>query len=385
MIRYYAPSRTYEGYTLFSPMGECGAWLVDMNGRVVHHWETDYPPARYSVLLPNGNLLYSAMTADGPLREMDGIGGKLLELSWEGEVVWEYDDPYMHHDFCRMENGNTMTLRFEETPSETARRVKGGLAGTEREGVMWTDAFREVAPDGSVVWEWKAHERLNPEDFPICPLDARAEWTHCNTAYVLPDGDVLTSFLKQNTIAIIDKKSGDLKWQWGASDLGHPHCPSGLENGNVLVFDNGVHRRDDAKKGFPLGMIGFSRVLEVDRQTDKIVWEYRDRNHLDFYAPFISGCQRLANGNTLICDGPRGRIFEVTPECETVWEFISPFFNETLREVVGATNPLFRAYRYGTDYPGLKGKNLDPKRLELTVRESPFWKAKKRSRQAQVS
>lgn len=375
-LHYYAPSQVYDGYTLFAPMGECGAWLIDMHGRVVHHWETDYPPARYAVLLPNGNLLYSAMPLEGPLRDMDGIGGKLLELSWEGQVVWEYDDLYMHHDFCRMENGNTMVLRFVATPLEIAAKIKGGIPGSERDGIMWTDSFQEVSPEGEVVWEWKAYEHLDPEDFPICPLDARAEWTHCNTVFVLPDGNVLACFLKQNTIAIIGKETGDLNWQWGPGELGHPHCPSGLNNGNILIFDNGTHRVDNQKAGFPLGMIAFSRILEVDPKTDEIVWEYRDRCHLDFHAPFISGCQRLPNGNTLICDGPRGRIFEVTARKEIVWEYTSPFYNEALSDVVGFTNPLFRAYRYGKDYPGLQGKNLDPNRLELTVRESPVWKAK---------
>lgn len=377
-LKYYAPSRAYEGYTLFAPMGECGAWLIDMHGRIVHHWETDYPPARYAVLLPNGNLLYSAMILEGPLRDMDGIGGKLLELSWKGEVLWEYDDPYMHHDFCRMKNGNTMVLRYIAVPPEITTKIKGGIPGSEREGTMWADCIHEVTPEGKVVWEWKTYEHLELDDFPICPLDSRADYNHCNAVSVLADGNILICLLKQNTVAIIEKSSGNLKWKWGPGQLGHPHCPSGLDNGNMLIFDNGTHRTDNPKAGFPLGMIGFSRVLEVDSRTDQIVWEYRDRCYLDFYAPFISGCQRLPNGNTLICDGPRGRIFEVTNEKEIVWEYVSPFYNESLIDVTGFTNPIFRAYRYGKDYPGLAGKKLDPNRVELTLRDSPIWEAKAR-------
>ena len=39
-----------------------------------------------------------------------------------------------------------------------------------------------------------------------------------------------------------------------------------------------------------------------------------------FYALNLRGCQQLANSNTLICDGPHGRFFEVTMEKEVIWE-----------------------------------------------------------------
>jgi len=60
-----------------------------------------------------------------------------------------------------------------------------------------------------------------------------------------------------------------------------------------------------------------------------------------FYSPFISSAQRLPNGNTLITEGSDGRIFEVTREHETVWEYISPYWG-TGRH---ALNMVYRAYR----------------------------------------
>ena len=35
------------------------------------------------------------------------------------------------------------------------------------------------------------------------------------------------------------------------------------------------------------------------------------------------------HGNTLICEGSNGRIFEVTPAGEIVWEYVNPFPNLT--------------------------------------------------------
>ena len=40
------------------------------------------------------------------------------------------------------------------------------------------------------------------------------------------------------------------------------------------------------------------------------VWTYTAPTPGDFYAPYISGAQRLPNGNTLICDGVHGTLFE---------------------------------------------------------------------------
>jgi hypothetical protein len=78
--------------------------------------------------------------------------------------------------------------------------------------------------------------------------------------------------------------------------------------GNILVFDNGRYRRD------------YSRVLELDPMTNRIVWS----SPTHWYSWHISGAERLPNGNTFICDGPIGRLFEITPEGGIVWEYLNP-------------------------------------------------------------
>jgi len=55
-----------------------------------------------------------------------------------------------------------------------------------------------------------------------------------------------------------------------------------------------------------------------------------------------------------------GWLFEVTLEGEMVWEYINPFFGADER--YGHANRVLRAYRYGPDFPGLQGKDLDPAR-----------------------
>jgi hypothetical protein len=370
----YVPSKAFEGYTLFASMERGDVWLIDMRGRIVHHWDMPLPTGSYGILLPNGNLLYSGRLVDTPLPEFGGVGGKLMEVDWDGTIIWEYEDQYMHHDFQRLTNGNTMILKWVETPREIALKVKGGVPGTEKEGVMWSDSFQEITPEGKIVWEWLGYEHLDPEET-ICPLCARSDWTHANTCFVLENGDILTSLLTLNTICIIDRATKKIKWRWGKEELAHPHNPHVLSNGNIIIFDNGTHRPSSEK--FPVGFIGISRVLEIEPKSGNIIWEFRDDSPLRFFASHISGCQRLPNGNTFICEGPKGRFFEVTPDKELVWEYINPFFFQDERAPdLGWHNTVFRAYRYAPDYPGLIGKKLDPERIQFSVKIKPEDKEK---------
>jgi hypothetical protein len=89
------------------------------------------------------------------------------------------------------------------------------------------------------------------------------------------------------------------------------------------------------------------------------VWEYTGLSQEQFFSGHISGAQRLPNGNVLICEGTSGRVFEITPRGETVWEWVTPFVTMNM----GHARPwIFRAYRYSPDYPGLAGRVLDPAR-----------------------
>ncbi|MGN1039015.1 MAG: thioredoxin, partial [Mailhella sp.] len=103
--------------------------------------------------------------------------------------------------------------------------------------------------------------------------------------------------------------------------------------------------------GAPIGVKAaqrdYTRVLEFDPTTLKIVWQYTPHEAgfvvpLDasrFYSPFISSAQRLPNGNTLITEGSDGRLIEVTADHEIVWEFINPYKDGR------NMNMVYRSYR----------------------------------------
>ncbi len=342
----YNEVKVYRGYTLFTPVGGTEIYLIDMKGRPVHTWGMPFELGAHGVLLPNGNLLCAVKVPEGPLADFDGAAGKLLEVDWDGNIVWQYEDLYMHHDFRRMPNGNTILLRWIPTPKDIALKVRGGLPNTEREGIMWSDSLREINPAGEVVWEWLGHEHLDPEVDIICPLCFRNEWTHANSFAVTPNVDILISFMKTNSIAIINKESGDIDWRWGGFlKLAHPHDVCLLDSESVMVLECGGHLAGCE--------VGNSEILRIDIKTNNIVWEFTELWAVAFYAPCKASFQQLPNGNTLICEGDMGRLFEVTEDKEIVWEFINPFYYPS--PIYGRSNMLFGAYRYGPDYEGLEG------------------------------
>ncbi len=377
-VKVYKPEKAYNGCTVFANHFNKEWWLINMKGQIVHHWDMPSPTASGVSILPNGNHLRISKTGIEPTANIGSVGSDLVEVDWEGNVVWKYVDPYMHHDYHLMANGNFMLNRHVPIPPEIAAKLKGGIPETELEdGSMYGNGHHEIDRDGNVLWNWVGYEHFDPE-IESCPLCPRSCWDYVNGIDVFPNGDVLASVRFHNTLIRIDKNTGDIKWTWGAWELGHQHDPSVLENGNVLVFNNNYHGLPEYEHRRHVNVGAFSRILEIDPITDEIVWEYRDPIANNFFSPVCGSAQRLPNGNTLICESTKGRLFEVTPDKEVVWEFISPVY-EYRQRTWGWTNLIFKAARYGYDYPGFKDKNLDPSQFEFIVRkkDSPATKEAK--------
>jgi arylsulfotransferase ASST len=335
------PVLAQPGYTLFAPMyGDGTVYLLAMDGRVAHTWVMPHRPGLYGYLLDNGHLFYGGKIMED-LERFEAWprfkAGAALEADWSGRVLWEVQHKDHHHDARKLKNGNVLLLCLRPLSAEIAGRVRGGLPGSEADGVIYADYLVEMTTSGEVAWEWRSWKHLEPEAFPITRQDHRAEWTHGNTVAETAEGHILVSLRNISTVVMIDRATGKIIWQLGPPPLAQQHDPRPLPNGNILIFDNGTHRVDHPAT--------FSRVIEVDPRTNAIVWEYVEQSLFEFFSPYISGAQRLANGNTLICEGCHGRIFEVTRERQVVWEYVSPyFFQEAGR--AGLNNWVFRAFRY---------------------------------------
>lgn len=368
-LTFYDMRRAFNGLTLVSPVDGTGVWLVDMFGKVANFWDMGYKPGTFGQLLPNGQVLYHGKLEDGPLARFEGAGGILIKKDWGGNKLWEYKDPYLHHGFWPMKNGNILVLKWVEVPENIAKKVK--YMGSDpvplgraepRKGLLWGDAVQEITPEGKVVWEWIAHEHLDTEVDLTCPICPPDEWTHANSVGELPDGNIMVSFMETNTIVIVDKHSGDIKWRF-SKVLRHHHYATVLDEGNILVFDNDHH-----------GLVprAGSRVLELSPKianptcekmynsegamSNAISWSYIDDGRWLLYSGGMASCQRLPNGNTLICEGTTGRILEVTPNGELVWEFVNNLPSYETSPTKSRSCMVYAAFRYGVRYSGLKRK-----------------------------
>jgi hypothetical protein len=154
-------------------------------------------------------------------------------------------------------------------------------------------------------------------------------------------------------------------------------------SGHLMAFNNGSGRQ-------------YSSIIEIEPPLDgeggytlddegrygpyELAWEYTAENKEDFYSGFISGATRQPNGNTLICEGAKGRVFEVNSEGKILWEFVNPYGGELTqdggpndvqaeaRKIVDGggqrsfveNNALFRATKYLPEYAAFAGQALEP-------------------------
>jgi hypothetical protein len=526
-----------SGYTLVFPLRSKMTYLIDMEGRLVNQWTSQYAAGQEAYLLENGHLLRAAHMSDDEIQFMGASqGGRIQEFTWDGELVWDFkfhDERYLrHHAITRMPNGNIMMIVWERKTAEDC--VAAGVNPAFAQGDILVDCLIEVQPEGltagKVVWEWhlwdhliqdfdesqanygdvaahpelvdanfarsdggffgniarafagrgrrrEAEEDRNDRDsdtvqkadtdnavrqlqgigYVGTPRNRRrppmlaADWNHVNgVSYSAKLDQVMISPREFNEVWIIDHsttteeaaghsggragKGGDLLYRWGnprayrAGDQADQRLfsqhdtqwiPEGLPGaGNLLVFNNGGNRPGGNYSSVD------EVVLPVDEQgnyeradgqpfgPDQPSWSYTSEKPSDFFAPLMSGAQRLPNGNTLICTGFSGEIFEVTPEKEVVWKFIvpddgqsggpnfgppgrggppGPNFGPPGRGPGGDRGPpganvgaptagaagqsfmrffgmggrpgstgVFRAYRYADNYAGLAGHELEP-------------------------
>lgn len=290
------PTRTYDGYTLIYPLDGNRLYWVNLDGTIAKYMELPLGIS-HAEQLTNGHILLK-------------YGARALrQITGDGEVVWHYVAPketLVHHEALRSPRGSTFTL--QQWYSE--------------EWDLKNDVIIEVDESGSIIWRWDSLDHLDPSkdrDPQASEFggDPSNDWLHTNAIDLFPDGDLLVSLRNLNRIVRIDYPSGEIVWSWGEGILGHQHAPEILENGNILLFDNGIHQtRDRYCAKSPCA----SRVLEIDPETGEIVWRFEPDT---FFSAAFGDADRLPNGNTLITIGVPAQVWEVTPDGDLVWRLWS--------------------------------------------------------------
>ncbi|MFA5102922.1 MAG: aryl-sulfate sulfotransferase [Candidatus Thermoplasmatota archaeon] len=404
------------GQILFSPVYSSYTYLIGRDGVVNHTWSSSFFPGQAVYWLGDGTILRTIRVGVGPGGGGAGGGIQKVKWDGTVVWDFRYNtDGYLsHHDIEPLPNGNVLMIAWE-TKTYAEAVAAGRNPNTLISTVFMPDHLIEVRPtgptSGEIVWEWHAWDHLiqdydpskenygvvadHPElvdiNFGVLPDILGVDWLHTNSVDYHEEFDqILLSVHHFNEIWVIDHstttaeaaghsggnsgKGGDLLYRWGnplayrAGALGDqqffgqhdatwidPGCPG---EGNILVFNNGASRP----------VTPYSSVDEIIPPVDATghylsepgsaygpvspLWRYTGDPLTSFYASYISGAQRLADGNTLICDGSAGRFFEVTMEKELVWEYINPY-------PLQGTNDVFKICYIPPGSPQHQVPNLD--------------------------
>ncbi len=357
-----------------------------------------------------------------------GGGGEAVEIvNWDNESLWYFErndeNERLHHDVAILPDGNILMIVWEKVTAEEAISL-GRDTALLADGELWPDKIIEVDPaTDEIVWQWRAWEHLiqdvdeskpnygvvseNPQRININfdTSNGDADWMHSNALDYDPVNDhVLLSVPTFNEMWVIDHsttteeaagnsggisgKGGDLIYRYGnpaAYNKGTAEDQKFFYQHDTQVIDDfllpshplyGKYAAFNNRVG-----ADFSTVVVWDNPYDMYIAEFgKDEDGVflpeelkssithpvpqQLYSTGLSSIQVLPNDNYLITDGRHGYSFELTPENEVVWEYVTPFkggLPVTQGDVLDINNNLtFRMKRYPIDYEAFMGKTLEP-------------------------
>ena len=419
------------GYTLLTGIVSGDVFLLDPLGRVAHAWHMPVP-FNHAKLLDNGNLLANMST----ISEIDPRGN----IVWQYHIGSLHHDflkmpngnvmlllrRYKTRDEVIAAGANPEFVHEDGINYDHLLEVRptGAFGGN----VVWkwstwdhlVQDFDPTKPNYGAIAE---HPELIDLNFLLKTISERRpdelqDWLHSNAVDYNPELDqIMLSPRNFSELWIIDHSvtteearggsggnsgmGGDLIYRWG-NPRAYKHgaaadqrifwqhqthwIPPGLPGtGNILLFNNGwefagYERFYSSVDEFAPSADGYRyrRADDSAYPPDALAWTYAAETPADFYAPIVSGAQRLPNGNTLIVDGTAGYIFQATPDGRIVWKYVSlinrrahlrqgelPWATSEFSTPYGEpapllSNRLYRAYWYPPDYPGLRALDLTP-------------------------
>ncbi|MFC1807121.1 arylsulfotransferase family protein [Candidatus Omnitrophota bacterium] len=327
----YKPDSISDGVNIFNFCRIPSAFLMDNNGNILHKWAPEmevqkkYWEWHHVQLYDNGDLLVAV--ADVGLIRFD----KNADIKWIAKTR-------AHHDIAIADNKDIYTISRRErivfkhglpVPVLEDYIVIISPGGKIKKEIPLVKILKKEIPFRKIlnIYRWISEYKNFKEiidarknsDFTFI-RSSEADILHTNTIEIIDrdidgvceKGDILLSSYMLDLVCIIDIEKNKLKWSWGKDYLENPHHPTLLDNGNILIYDNGNRRE-------------YSRVVELDPITKGVSWKYDARPRSSFFSFWAGANQRLPNGNTLITESSQGRVFEVTRSGKIVWEYNSSF------------------------------------------------------------
>jgi Arylsulfotransferase (ASST)/Kre9/KNH-like N-terminal Ig-like domain len=314
---------------------------------------------------PNGLLSYDASIASLPFAGGWDVEDRIVDDSVTNIVeTVQMGNGYVaeSHDFQLLPNGNKLLFGYYLSPVDLSKIVSGGNPAALVSGGI----IQELDPQGNPVFQWRAWDHYNFEDFTYPnPTAAVISEFHFNDIFLDVDGNIIVT--TPTEVRKINRQTGDVVWTLGgsqneftivgtgfdASDFGG-HGTYRLANGHLIEYDN-------SHAGITSRAIEYT--LDESNKVATVVWSYTPPTMIGGFA--TGDAQRLPNGNTLICWGlPRtGGVptcTEVTPAGDKVFEL----------SITNLSILSYRVFRF--PYPAA-AQEIQDSQTELSAGNSYFF------------
>ncbi|MBD3349413.1 MAG: hypothetical protein GF400_09505 [Candidatus Eisenbacteria bacterium] len=315
----------WPGYTVYVSADFPGAFLVDMDGRILHTWSEE--EAEY--------WTRARVYPDGSILGVTAYPGRLVKLGWDSRFVWGYGGKKLraHHDVRVADDGRIYVLMRVGTVLEWLR-----------ESPLLVDLVCVLEPEGELVRQvacipipeaFRDSEYAYMLESPV--LGSGEDPFHTNSVELLHgrvehpafrEGNVLVTIRNMDCLAVLDLDEERAVWA-NRGRWQRQHEARVTPDGTLMLFDN---RKFETR----------SRIVEYDVVEDRIVWSYTEPG---FFTKGTGAQQLLPNDNVLITESESGRVFEITRDGGVVWEYWNP-----RRVDDGAIARLTRAFRLPLDY-----------------------------------
>jgi len=308
-----------------------------------------------------------------------GFGYFVLDSSYNRiDTLYMLNYDANQHDFKISEDGHALFIGNYYRNVDMSQIVEGGNPDARVVELI----IQEFDDMGALIFEWKSWEHfeiLDANDNAVSFTSSIIDYVHPNGIEFDSDTSILLSSRHLDEITKIDRRTGDIIWRLGGKKnqfafindtigFSHQHSIIKLDNGNILLFDNGNYNS-------PQFSSAVEYTINEDSMTATLVKRYRP--YFDIYAFFGCNAQRLQGGNTLLGLGEtKPSLIELRPDNSVA--LIMDFFDyassllitkypwKTNLFTTNTDTIIFPKYEYTTYYYQLRIYNNSDKSIDIT-------------------